>query len=241
MNEIFRKITLIEVSELLVLAVIVLSTVGLLAATSSTVSFQLTILPPPAPTITAILADPGEKAVLVIGTTTPLATVRVLAFSTPIAVITKADDNGAFFAAFTDEQLPVGKHSFTASIMLGEEQGSALAPTVAVNVLSDYTIEPAEGGEALAVKIGNADPAMSELLRAILRNQQTGQQVPREQLENDQERYRRAAAVQIILVLLLLAETVLLLIERTRRKHRQGQSFFSLGKGWYYPPGSQAR
>lgn len=237
MSSFLKKIATIGVSEFILVFVLLLALSGVFALSSSNVNLQLAILPPPPPVITSIFGDPQTKAVLIIGSSSlPKSPVRVYAFSTPMLVEATADTDGAWLAAFTADTLPPGSHEFTATTVLNESQSTDPSPRVAVQVNDDYTIEPIAGGAVPTVKIGNADPATSELLRTILRNQQKAKQPSPSELPKENSNANRALLIEYGLLAVILLETILLLFERARRKNNGGRNFFHLGRGFYQLP-----
>lgn len=237
MKEFIHKLAKIGVSEFILVFLLVLAFGGVIALSSSNVSLQLSILPPPPPAITAIFGDPQTRAVLIIGSSSlAKSPVNVYAFSQPMLVSTTADTDGAWLVAFTAEDLPPGTHEFTATTLLNESQSTDPSPRVAVLVKDDYTIEPAAGSIAPTVKIGNADPATSELLRTIIRNQQAAKQPLPSELPKKNTNTNRALLIEYGLLILVILETTMLLYERTRRKSKDGHGFFHLGRGFYRLP-----
>lgn len=233
----FKKLVTIGVSEFILVFLLILTLGGVFALSSTNVNLNLAILPPPPPVITSIFGDPQTRAVLVIGTSSlPKAVVRVYAFSQPMLVETPADENSAFLVAFTAEALPPGAHEFTATTVLNESQNTDPSPRVAVQVNADYTIEPIAGSAVPTVKIGNADPATSELLRTIIRNQEAAKQPSPSELPKKNPSANNTRLIMYGLLAVIILETVLLLIERARRKKQAGQSFFHLGRGFYHLP-----
>ncbi|MBI3573365.1 MAG: hypothetical protein HY092_04155 [Candidatus Kerfeldbacteria bacterium] len=229
-----RKLSAIGVSEFILALVFTLAVAGAVAVSSSSVTFRLAIAPPPPPTITTILGDSQSKAVLVIGKTeVAKAVVRVYAFSTPIFVETTADDKGDFYAAFTSDLLPPGFHQFTAAIVLGLNQTTDPSPKIFVEVSKDYVLKIAAGNTVPTVKIGNADAATSELLRSIIRNQQTARPTALTDVPPPHRQSDRARLIQLGLLVVIVVETSLLMFQRWRRKKQHGQSFWHLGHGWY--------
>ncbi|MBI4426253.1 MAG: hypothetical protein HY567_01645 [Candidatus Kerfeldbacteria bacterium] len=243
MTSLIRKLATIGVSEFVLVFLLVVALGGVLALATANVNFQVVILPPPPPTITSILGDPQTRAVLVIGTSLPNATVRVYAFSDPIFVETTADAEGVFLAAFSEDALPPGTHHFSAVTVLTQQQNTDPTPKVAVTVAADYTVEPAAGSESPTVKIGNADPATSQFLRTIIRNQQAARTAVLADVPQENELANRARLIQLGLFTVIALETVLLMIKRARRKAQQGRSFWHLGRGFYrlHDDGAQRR
>ncbi|MBI4092416.1 MAG: hypothetical protein HY420_00660 [Candidatus Kerfeldbacteria bacterium] len=239
MRTLIQRLTKIGVSEFVLIFLLVLAMGGVFALMSTNVNFQVTILPPPPPTITTILGDPQTRAVLVIGTSLPNATVRVYAFSDPIFVETKADAEGAFLAAFTEDVLAPGTHNFSAVTVLPQQQTTDPTPKVGVTVAADYKVEPAAGSAAPTVKIGNADAATSSLIRTIIRNQESAKAVAPDDVPPPDRKANRALIIQIGLFAVIALETLLLLMQRARRKAQAGQSFFHLGRGLYRLPHSR--
>jgi len=238
MVPLIRKLALIGVSEYILVFVFTLSMLAAVAVTSANVNFRQVILPPPPPSITSILGDRQSRAVLVIGKSSlPNATVWVFAFSDPIVVETTADDRGIFFAVFTEDMLRPGVHQFTAAVAISGADLTDSAPQVAVHVEEDYTVKSAEGikeeGESTAVKIANAEAATSELLRVIIRNQKAARTVTPAEVPAENTQANRARLIQFALFIIIALQSVLLLIQRARRKKRQGQGFFHLGRGFY--------
>lgn len=239
-SSIFRKLATIGVSEFVLIFVLLLSIAGVVAVSTSNVKLQLAITPPPAPVITTILGDSQTKAVMVIGTSTlPKATIRVYAFSTPIFVATTADSSGSFYGVFTSDLLPPGVHEFTAAAVFTENQTTDPAPRVAVNVKPDYTLELVPGSAVPTVRIGNADAATSELLRTLIRNQQAAKQIASTDVPQKNRQANRAHLIQLALFGIIVLETSVLLVIRARRKKRQGQDFWHLGRGFYRLPGNE--
>lgn len=239
MNSIFKKIATIGVSEFILVFVLVLTLGGVFALSSSNVNLQLAILPPPPPVITSIFGDPQTRAVLIIGSSSlPKSPINVYAFSQPMLVSTTADADGAWLAAFTAADLPAGDHEFTATTILNESQNTDPSPRIAVQVNTDYTIEPIAGGAVQTVKIGNADAATSELLRAILRNQEAAKQPLPSELPKKNASADRIRLIAYGLLVVVLLETTLLLAERLRRKRKDGHDFFHFGSGFYQLPSS---
>ncbi len=239
MNNFIRKLTTIGVSEFILIFLLVLALGGVFALSSSNVNLQLSILPPPPPIITSIFGDPQTRAVLIIGSSSlPKSPIRVYAFSQPIMVETTADETGAWLVAFTAADLPSGPHEFTATTVLNESQSTDPSPRVAVKVNDDYTIEPIAGSAVPTVKIGNADPATSELLRTIIRNQAAAKQPLPSQLPTKNVLNNWARIIEYGLLVVVILETSFLLFERVRRKTKNGHSFFHLGRGFYRIPPS---
>lgn len=153
-------------------------------------------------------------------------------------VETTADTNGAFLAAFTAEVLPAGTHEFTATTVLSESQNTNPSPRVTIKVNDDYTIEPIAGSAVPTVKIGNADPAISELLRTIIRNQEAAKQPLPNEMPKTNTDANQVRLVLYGLLAVVILETILLMLERARRKTKDGKSFFHLGRGFYHLPPS---
>lgn len=237
MTSFFRKITFIGVSEFVLVFVLVLALGGVFALSSANVNLQLSILPPPPPTITSIFGDPQTRAVLIIGSSSlPKSPVRVYAFSQPMLIEATANADGSFLAAFTADALPPGAHEFTATTVLNESQSTDPSPRVAVQVNDDYTIEPIAGSAVPTVKIGNADPATSELLRAIIRNQEAAKRPLPSEIPETNTNANRALLIEYGLFIVILLETSLLLFERIHRKKKDGHGFFHFGHGFYRLP-----
>jgi hypothetical protein len=233
----FKKLATIGVSEFILVFLLILTLGGVFALSSSNVNLKLSILPPPPPTITSIFGDPQIRAVLVIGSSTlPNSVVRVYVFSQPMLVEATADANGAFLVAFTAEVLPPGAHEFTATTVLNENQSTDPSPRVAVQVNDNYTIESIAGSAVPTVKIGNADPATSELLRTIIRNQEAAKQPNPSELPKKNTDANQIRLIMFGLLAVIIIETVLLLFERARRKKKDGKNFFHLGRGFYRLP-----
>lgn len=236
-NLFFKKLLTIGVSEFFLVFILVLAMGGVFALSSTNVNLQLAINPPPPPTITAIFGDPQTRAVLVIGSSSlPKSVVRVYVFSQPMLVAVTTDTDGAWLAAFTAEAVPPGAHEFTATSVLNESQNTDPSPRVAVRVNNDYTIEPLASGTAPTVKIGNADPATSDLLRTIIRNQEAAKQPQPSELPKKNVDANRIRLIAYGLLAVVLLETSLLLVERIRRKRKDGHGFFHLGRGFYQLP-----
>lgn len=233
----FKKLATIGVSEFILIFLLILTLGGVFALSSPNVNLQLSILPPPPPTITSIFGDPHTRAVLIIGASPlPTAVVRVYAFSQPLLIETTADADGAFLVAFTAEALPPGVHEFTATTVLNESQSTDPSPRVAVQVNDDYTIEPIAGSAVPTVKIGNADPATSELLQTIIRNQEAVKRPLTSELPKKNTLANQTRWIELGLLMVILLETILLLLERARRKAKTGKSFFHLGRGFFRLP-----
>ncbi|MBI4414805.1 MAG: hypothetical protein HY566_01025 [Candidatus Kerfeldbacteria bacterium] len=233
----FSSLARIGVSEFILVFLLFVALFGVFAL-SSNVNFQQTILPPPPPDITTILGDANSRAVLIIGKTALAnARVRVFAFSDPLVIETKADGDGVFYAAFTEDILPPGPHQFTAITVLGEERSTDPSPRLAVVISDEYTVTVADKqGAGVIVKIGSVDAATSELLRSIIRNQEAARQVMPEAVPKKNMNSGRALIVQIVLLVVVIVESVFLLLARARRKALEGRSFLHLGHGLYRLP-----
>ncbi len=237
MGMIFRKLSTIGVSEFFLVFLFITALGSVFALSSTNVNLQLAILPPPPPVITSIFGDPQTRAVLIIGSSSlPQSPVRVYAFSQPMLVETTADADGAWLVAFTAAALPPGAHEFTATTVLNESQSTDPSPRVAVQVNDDYTIESIAGSAVPTVKIGNADPATSELLRTIIRNQEAAKRPTPSELPTENVDANRIRLLAYGLLAVVLLETSLLLVERLHRKKKDGRSFFHLGNGFYQIP-----
>lgn len=236
MNLMFKKLAKIGVSEFLLIFLLVLALGGAIALSSANVNFQVTILPPPPPSITTILGDPENKAVLVIGSTLSNARVRAYAFSEALMVETTADADGAFFVVFTADMVPPGRHEFTVATVLNERQTTDPAPRVAVAIQDDYTIEQVAGSGVPTVKIGNADGSTSQLIRNIIRSQEAAKRPSASELPDENKYATRARLLQLALFLVIALETGLLLLERSSRKTREGKNFLHFGRGFYRLP-----
>lgn len=236
MRHFFRTLANIGISEFVLIFLLLVAVSGIFALTSN-VSFQQVINPPPPPQITTVLGDERSRAVLVIGKSELAdAGIRVYGFSDPILVETAADREGVFYAVFTEDVLPSGIHEFTATTILNEQQTTDPAPRLAILVNDDFTVAPVPGRTAPEVKIGNADAATSELLRAIIRNQRPSAPVAPQDMPQENRQANRARTIQGGLLVLVVLETALLLVQRAQRKQLAQQSFFHLGPGFYRLP-----
>lgn len=235
MSTFIRKLRTIGVSEFILIFVSVLAISGVFA--SSSVSLQQVIAPPPPPEITAILGDSQTRAVLVIGVS-KLATakIHVYAFSDPIYVETTSDSSGAFFAAFTADMLPPGTHHFTAVTILNDHQTTDPSPKISIAISDAYTVQAAPRNQVQTVKIANADPATSDLLRTIIRNQQSAHTARLEEIPGPNSQTQKSRMVLGGLFLIISIESAYLLWYRAKRKQTSGLPFFHVGRGFHRLP-----
>ncbi|MBI3963898.1 MAG: hypothetical protein HY341_02760 [Candidatus Kerfeldbacteria bacterium] len=237
------RIAAIGVSEIIIFVVMFASVAGIVAMASTDLSLQLAIRPPKPPEIHTILGDPQTKSVMIVGTTSDEGNlVRVYDTSQPTVVKAVPDGDTTFLAVFTSGTIQPGLHEFSAVAQLADQYTTDPSPHVVIRVLDDFSVVAVPDRTASTVTIGNADAATSQLLRTIIHNQQVEQRIVSSELPADGVQSRRALIIQVSLFVIIFMQAMLLFLQRLRRKDRNGQGFFHVGKGFYRtaPPSSGA-